>query len=54
MAALSPAIPPPITNATGFTGTVLVGTSSNNLARAMPALINSIALAVAFSRTSSA
>jgi len=54
MAALSPAIPPPITNATGLTSTVFVGTSSNNLALATPAFISSIALAVALSRTSSA
>ena len=42
-AALKPAIPPPTTNAVGVTGTVLVGTSSDNLALAIPALISSTA-----------
>ncbi|MBA7618228.1 hypothetical protein ES703_25549 [subsurface metagenome] len=54
MAADNPAIPPPTTRAAGSTGTVLVGTSSNNFDLAIPALINSMAFRVAFSRTSRA
>ena len=50
----NPAIPPPITKAEGVTGTVLVGTSSKSLDRAIPALMSSIAFLLAFSLTSSA
>jgi hypothetical protein len=53
-AALNPAMPPPTTRAVGVTGTVLVGTSSNNLALAIPALISSTAFLKAFSLTSGA
>jgi len=47
-------MPPPTTKAAGVTRTVLVGTSSNSLDRAIPALISSIAFLLAFSLISSA
>jgi len=50
----NPAIPPPTTRAAGVTGTVLVGTFSKSLDRAIPALISSIDFLTAFSLTSSA
>jgi len=50
----NPAMPPPTTKATGFTGTVFVGTSSKSLDRAIPALISSIAFLTAFSLNSGA
>jgi len=50
----NPAIPPPTTKAAGVTGTVLVGTSSKSLDRAIPALISSIAFLSAFFLTSGA
>jgi hypothetical protein len=50
----NPAMPPPTTKAAGVTGTVLVGTSSKSLDRAIPALISSIAFLSAFFLTSGA
>jgi hypothetical protein len=45
-------MPPPIIRAVGFTGTTLVGISSNSCALEIPAFINSIAFNVALSRIS--
>ena len=51
MAALSPAMPPPITMAVGWTSTTFLGMSWSSCALDMPAFTNSIAFWVASSRS---